>query len=369
MKGVEPFYAKEEKKEEEKRRKEVLKSIEELIQLGETREEKKLKEKLEHLKNIYEYLKNRGKEKIEELNLENIVDEDFRAKSDIFKDIYSEEILEQDKKKVKKIDGKIEQREIELFRKIRALKGEIVEISKTIFSDKLFNNKFVVVRTNKYDDYVNGIDEILIDKETGQPIAALDLITYEPDYEKESIEKSIERKKRKFFAKVLFGSFLKYSLYLDKNKKLRLGGFVDVPFLFIKFNFQDILNIIKADIENDDSKIKEIGKNLIDEILKFYEEEIFNLENEETISIKESAINNFLENFETLLPEIERLKEKYKNILKQSILNIDMKDLYLFYIYFEVYNRIKNGEDVIKGFRLARLKFVYDTLKKLFESY
>jgi hypothetical protein len=56
--------------------------------------------------------------------------------------------------------------------------GELLEVVKTLaFNQLWFKGKLVAVRTTKYDDYKNGIDEIVFDLETRKPLAVVDTTT------------------------------------------------------------------------------------------------------------------------------------------------------------------------------------------------
>lgn len=58
--------------------------------------------------------------------------------------------------------------------KIAFTAGEILEIFKTAILNSILNKRYLVIRASKYDDYFNGVDNIILDKNSGEVIAAID---------------------------------------------------------------------------------------------------------------------------------------------------------------------------------------------------
>lgn len=52
--------------------------------------------------------------------------------------------------------------------------ANIAEIAITLLFDKILHDEFIIVRASVYDDYENGADQLIIDKQTGAVICGLD---------------------------------------------------------------------------------------------------------------------------------------------------------------------------------------------------
>lgn len=52
--------------------------------------------------------------------------------------------------------------------------ANIAEIATTLLFDKVLNKDFIIVRASTYDDYENGADHLIIDKQSGAVICGLD---------------------------------------------------------------------------------------------------------------------------------------------------------------------------------------------------
>lgn len=119
----------------------------------------------EHLEKISEFLKVES----ELLNNEGFpVGEDCRLEMSEFESLYSRDSIERDQEKISRIEahfGESQQEEV----------AELLEAVKTLVFNKFwFDGRLVAVRTSKFDDYTNGIDQLILDRETFQPLAAVD---------------------------------------------------------------------------------------------------------------------------------------------------------------------------------------------------
>ena len=114
---------------------------------------------------------------------------DFRLKMEDFP--FSEEKKKEDeksvqerknrwRKKMEKIQGKTLSLE-ELEKIINHQKGIALEKLVKILFYKHLSEDFICVRTSEYDDYVNGVDNLIVSKKTGEVIAAVDLVTGFPN--------------------------------------------------------------------------------------------------------------------------------------------------------------------------------------------
>lgn len=198
--------------------------------LERTQEEEKAREKLiDFTKGIVESLKKEGVP----------VTEDCRIEIDAFKNVYPENIINKDKEEVKKLErewwrkqyGK-EITEEKIKEKRQKTDGEKLEMLKTVIFAKNLSEDFIVARTSFYDDIKNKIDNVILEKETGNIVCALDEVGESMSVEyQEKVEKIMARNKKED------GGKLKYGLKIEKDKesksKLVLGEVKNIPLFYL----------------------------------------------------------------------------------------------------------------------------------------
>ena len=113
--------------------------------------------------------------------------------------------------------------------------GERFERLKTAILYKVFGKKFAVVRSSRYDDIKNGIDNVIMEKETGNIVCAVDDVTAE-----ENSEKFEEKRKRVMEKNMAGGGTLKYGIAKNKGKK----RFNNIPVFWLDLSRE---NLIKAE--------------------------------------------------------------------------------------------------------------------------
>jgi len=154
--------------------------------------------------------------------------------------------------------------------------GERMEVFKTIIFHKFIGKNFIVVRSSIYDDFKNKVDNVIINKETGEVVCAFDEVCLKgPNFDsrkkdKENIIIKINRES---------GAKIKYGLFLQKeNDKmvLKKGEVQGVPIFYLSLEKDDLDDGIKSlawSLDKISEKEKEIwGKFKI--LLKEQGEEI-----------------------------------------------------------------------------------------------
>jgi hypothetical protein len=210
--------------------------------------EEKEKREIEKLKRI-------SRECIENLKREKVpIDGDWRIKMEAFEGIskdYTKEKIAKDKEDVKEKEKIFEKEEIERYgvatqEKLKAT-GEKLEYLKNIIFYKFLGKDFIVCRSSRYDDLKNGVDNLILEKETGNLVCALD----------ECEIKRYEVKEEAVWKKNLEGGGrLKYGLTTKKGE-IKLGSQENLPvfLLFLKDN------LIKEGIEKLPESLSEISEN------------------------------------------------------------------------------------------------------------
>lgn len=119
----------------------------------------------------------RGSEKIKKLP----VDSSCRVMMEPFAEIYGKEEVEADIAFVKRKEKDWREEGVE---KSKPPIGEEFELLKTAIFNKYLGKKFIVVRSSLYDDYKNGVDNVMIDKASGNVVCAFDEVGDESFFKK-----------------------------------------------------------------------------------------------------------------------------------------------------------------------------------------
>jgi hypothetical protein len=244
-----------------------------LVKEAREEEAKKLKELLREISND---LKNQGIP----------VDSNCRIDMNSFDDIYEKKELDKDLEEVKKIKGDIEESLLN--------DGERLEALKTIVFYKFLSEKFIIVRASFYDDVFNQVDNLIIEKETGNIVCAFDEVSTisGPEFAK---------KQERFLRKNKIGARLKYGILSTKGG-LTKGEIENIPIFYLALPPE----IINEGIRNL-SSLKEISdyeRKLWTYFLTILENQIARLKLEKNLN-------------ETLKSRLLKFEEAIKNFSKE----------------------------------------------------
>jgi hypothetical protein len=165
----------------------------------------------------------------QELRSEGVpVNDECRIDIDAFKQIYGNEAI---KKTVKKIeDFKFQHGIQNRIEDKSAEPGEQLEMLTTGIFHKFLKNDFLIVRSSEYDDFKYGVDNFIIDKNSGDIICAFDETSSLSDEKKnEVLDKNIVRE----------GGRLQYGLKIE-NGKLILGPQPSIPIFYLVLSRKSI---------------------------------------------------------------------------------------------------------------------------------
>lgn len=96
--------------------------------------------------------------------------------------------------------------------------GFMFEILKTSILHKKIGERFIVVRSSHYDDIVNKVDNVLVDRKNGHTVCALDEVSPKSMQDDEMNKKRKEIKGRNFGFEKNCGMTLKYGIILTEGK-------------------------------------------------------------------------------------------------------------------------------------------------------
>lgn len=212
----------------------------------------KLKEGREEFKEYY------LKEEAERLRKAGFgVDNECRIKPSEFKKLFGEKTIEKDLNRVEEKEATFEKENPNYKETAEYIKGETLEMAKTLaFNGHWFNKKLIAVRTARYDDIFNGVDELIFDKETKFPLAAVDLST------------NMKIKTKELFEKRMYeGGKVKYGFGFDENSSVEKKSYENLPLFVVSITPEELLEvnstIIKGNLHFESLKI---SNNILEEL-------------------------------------------------------------------------------------------------------
>ncbi len=191
--------------------------------------------------------------------------------------IYNSKKIEKDREYVKNMKDKfnfdlrqkpIEEQEIQIRGQEKNIKLEAI---KTALFNKYLGGQFIVVRTSERDDYHKGVDNLIIERKTGNIVSAFD----------EARGKSMEGKRDKIRRKNVSegGATIEYGIKIDEDSKkiVPSSKIHSLPIFHLSLSDQDIEDGINNFSINSESDLE---KRLMREFLNEIDIQIKDLEEE-----------------------------------------------------------------------------------------
>lgn len=119
--------------------------------------------------------------------------------------------------------------------------GELLELSEALASKELLGNRFLVVRTSEFDDFRNGVDEIIFDEKTGTIVGAVDA-TSDPKSKATALMQKPEKLRE--------GVSLKYGLAIEGGV-FRIKPVSGLPLFTIYVPRSEVIDLAKSIKGND----------------------------------------------------------------------------------------------------------------------
>ncbi len=141
-----------------------------------------------------------------------------------------------------------------------------MEMATTMLLAKKLGKDFLVVRTERFDDYENGVDNLIIDLRTGEVIGAFDELhkVGKDDREKNKKEKIIDVAERG-------GAEVAYGLKFVDGKLVR-GPLKGVPVFYLSLKTEELLDLEEGLAKNDREKTDKIFQLLLNSLSSQCEE-------------------------------------------------------------------------------------------------
>lgn len=145
----------------------------------------------------------------------------------------------------------------------------IAEMAATAVLHKFIGKDFIVARATDYDDYKNGVDNVLIDKKTGAVICGFDEVLGAVGdggvrMKEEMIAKSNKKAERK-----RDGAHLKYGATIT-NSVLERKSMSNLPTFFLSLSREELMLLLE-DIEKNQSNGGEYERKMFDKFISLIE--------------------------------------------------------------------------------------------------
>ncbi len=169
--------------------------------------------------------------------------------------------------------------------------GERLEVLKTIIFHKFLGEKFFVVRSSVYDDLTNNVDNLIVEKETGNIVCAFDEVS--------SFGKDYEKKQNKvLYINLRGGARLKYG-FISDGSLLILQGIKNIPIFYLSLSPEFIDKGIKK-LSSNLNEISDFERKLIEYFLKILLNQIQQLKLikslNQTLAQRIESFRQYLEN-------------------------------------------------------------------------
>jgi hypothetical protein len=162
----------------------------------------------------------------------------------------------------------------------------LLEMLTPILLYKFLPEKFVAVKTSKYDDYENGVDNLIVNKETGEVICTIDDLSAAT-----GSKRDLTKQKKALHKTMRGGASVKYGITYEGGR-LKKQEIKNIPAFNLRLSsdaVKSLLTKMSFDLEVKEEKEKETVLDIIDDFIKQTE---FLLENNINEKMK-MKIENF----------------------------------------------------------------------------
>jgi len=185
------------------------------------------------------------------------------------------------------------------------------EKASTILMSRVLGDNFIVIRSSELDDYTNKTDTVIVDKESGAVICAIDLVNDRTGGKR--YEKKLQQLEQD--AKDGQGGKLRFGITVEKDektgeKKLIKKELENIPRFFLPVEDNDVRSLLKEMSNNFNAPLIEIEKIIFGKLVD-------SLEEQAGIYVKKSKHSNisefFMLNFKKFDSSLEKMKKIKEN--------------------------------------------------------
>ncbi len=140
--------------------------------------------------------------------------------------------------------------------------ASVTEMALTVMLHRFLKDDFVVARASKYDDYNNGVDQVLVDKKSGQVLCGFDEVF---GYEGDDSDGKREVKKKEIKMKRLAekgGAFVKYGAKLENGRLVR-ASVKNVPAFYLSLSKVELAELLPGLEKNSETVADSIFTKLV----------------------------------------------------------------------------------------------------------
>lgn len=164
---------------------------------------------------------------------------DGRVDIEAFQGFYSKEELLRDKELIEEKKREWRERDGDREKKLKR-DGEKLEMLKTVIFHKFLNQNFMVIRSSEYDDIKNKVDNIILEKNTGNVVCAFDEVgdISSDGFENKKAQVLNRNTERE-------GGRLKYGFKKDKDSNATFVRISNAPLFYLALDKQHLEEGIK----------------------------------------------------------------------------------------------------------------------------
>ena len=185
--------------------------------------------------------------------------------------------------------------------------GEQFEMLATIVLHKFLKDNFIVVRASRYDDIANKIDTVIVEKETGNVVCALDEVALSEEEMRQKRDQWLPGHPDRLDKETLAqykniqegGATLKYGVTTNEQGEVIKKKIDNIPVFYFALPSKRALEKLMKNLERSLKKISLDEKRLLGSFLKSMEAQI------DTLGLDE------------LDPELEKKLDQYEEVLKK----------------------------------------------------
>lgn len=216
-------------------------------------------------KKSFENLKYFLRQTAERLREEGVpVRPNCRIEMDEFQAVYNIEEIEGDKQEVARIESKISRDGTMSEERL----GEQLEMLKTGIFNKFLPSNFVTARASRFDDIKNGVDNVIVDLESGNVVCALDEVG-------ELTGERFEEKKWRILDKNNKGGItLKYALTVEEGKVRPSRALENIPIFYLALPPAYIREGVRSFVPTVDKPPSSYEKKIFEYLISLMDSEI-----------------------------------------------------------------------------------------------
>ena len=138
--------------------------------------------------------------------------------------------------------------------------SNLTEMALTVLLQKYLGDDFIIARSSEYDDYNNGVDQVIIYKPTGEVVCGFDEVIG-----KDGNDGSEKKKEKLEHIMAKGGARIKYGAKLENGQLIR-AEIKNIPAFFMGINKIELGRLLES-LKNNPEKNDEVEKEIFSKLL------------------------------------------------------------------------------------------------------